>query len=278
MAFPSFRRLPTKLKVMIWKHALENESNDRIVPFDHDSFRVLPTASLISPLLLTCWLSRETALKHLNTQISIYRVPRFGTTESYNNIIARLGTGAQLQYTSGNGPVFEQCGYLYLNLSHDNFCLVDQKTFKYRLEASRAITEGRAAGPWKVPLNHLSYAFDAEACLEIQKVHVPIYYLDRQPPISDYKDCKVPPELFFPTESLPNTEQGRFQLMAPTKGEEEINYDLSTLSSLEYREKWASQFVTAIFDHELEPYKWKDPYNLLAPRSNTEDEMQVDSE
>ncbi|KAI0007400.1 hypothetical protein F4779DRAFT_619645 [Xylariaceae sp. FL0662B] len=266
-SFTLFSKLPVELQLCIWDKALEDESDNRIVPFDYHERRVLPTASLVSPLLSTCALSRRAALSYFKTTLDIFSVPRAGSAGHFKNIIERTAAGEKVTNPSDFDDrklVCKRRGRLYLNLARDVICQIERREFRKELQASRAVTQGEAPASCKVPLDHLSWALSREQCRQIMKVHLLMEWFDRQPPVADYGDYKAAPDRCFNAEDFPGTEQGCCQLVPPTTTRAQIYYDLSTLTSLAYKAKWAGKYVTVRFDHQLDPNQWKDPHKILA--------------
>ncbi|KAK8120461.1 hypothetical protein PG999_004581 [Apiospora kogelbergensis] len=96
----SFSTLPSELRIKVWKEALENESDTRLVvtyfpemldPGTH----ILPHAGLLSPLLTVSLESRHCALAFYSLRLPVY--PLFMTLERYlatpkqNNSSGRVG-------------------------------------------------------------------------------------------------------------------------------------------------------------------------------------------
>ncbi|KAK8062879.1 hypothetical protein PG997_014976 [Apiospora hydei] len=72
--FPQFSRLAPELRMMIWKEALKNETQDRIALVHRDSLRIVPSKSLVSPLMAVNQESREVALTYFDVRLDIVRL------------------------------------------------------------------------------------------------------------------------------------------------------------------------------------------------------------
>ncbi|KAI1077000.1 hypothetical protein F5B20DRAFT_593617 [Whalleya microplaca] len=268
-SFDLFSCLPVELQYEIWESAVENESNDRIVPLDDTQQRVLPNASLVSPLLSACTLSRKVALAHYNTPLDMFSVPRTAFANYYTTIVERTAAGERYpdpKREDDETPICQRRGRLYLNLSRDNFFLIEDTRYKKGLKI-RGIYDP-IKGSLKAPLLHRSWALSEEQCRQIKKIYIMEYRKDEELPVRDYGDYKVPPGEVFLPENFSGTEQGCIHIIKSGNGTpEEVFLDLATLTSTEYAMKYSTKYITFKFDHSLGETKWIDPYKIINPFS-----------
>ncbi|KAI1776679.1 hypothetical protein F4818DRAFT_440078 [Hypoxylon cercidicola] len=110
----AFNTLPTELRLLVWNRALlEEASTGRIVFFDLDSSRVIPTKHLVSPMLTLNRESRYCALKFYSMKLTVARVPKT-LDGNYKNSSA---IGAYSTFVIPDEP----CGTLFLSQKHDIF-------------------------------------------------------------------------------------------------------------------------------------------------------------
>ncbi|KAK7911636.1 hypothetical protein PG985_014117 [Apiospora marii] len=122
--FPKFSSLAPELRHMIWDMALENEADNRIVLVHRLTLRVLPSKSLISPIMAVDKESRERALTHYNVKLSISTFPapsvtRPGPVEKWDHIYSRSRAERLLNDLSDDASK----GCIYVNLARDKFLL-----------------------------------------------------------------------------------------------------------------------------------------------------------
>ncbi|KAK8105358.1 hypothetical protein PG999_008717 [Apiospora kogelbergensis] len=73
--FRYFSRLPPEIRHAIWKLALETHAKTRFIILDVDTQRIIPTASLVSPMLLVNQESRFLALSYCyTTNVDIHEI------------------------------------------------------------------------------------------------------------------------------------------------------------------------------------------------------------
>ncbi|KAK8057239.1 hypothetical protein PG996_011176 [Apiospora saccharicola] len=73
--FSLFSDFAPEIRCMIWRHALEEESSNRMVLVHQDSLRIMPSKSLRSSLMLASHESRLCAKELYNIQIDVYAMP-----------------------------------------------------------------------------------------------------------------------------------------------------------------------------------------------------------
>ncbi|KAK8080742.1 hypothetical protein PG997_008560 [Apiospora hydei] len=74
--FTNFPLLPPELRHMIWVFALEELAPGRFIVFDVYTQRIIPTAGLVSPMLLVSRESRHLALNYYALRIPVYEITR----------------------------------------------------------------------------------------------------------------------------------------------------------------------------------------------------------
>ncbi|KAI1101363.1 hypothetical protein F4804DRAFT_347732 [Jackrogersella minutella] len=72
--FP-FNDLPKEVRLLIWEESLRQQSSSRIVILTQDSFEVLPTRALASPLLRANAESRSCALAFFDLRLPVFDLP-----------------------------------------------------------------------------------------------------------------------------------------------------------------------------------------------------------
>ncbi|KAK7959819.1 uncharacterized protein PG986_004673 [Apiospora aurea] len=75
MALPGFAKLPLELQIKVWRHALQAESQERVVPL-HDR-HVVPHRRLASPFLSVNRVSRAEARRFYTVAVPVRALPLF---------------------------------------------------------------------------------------------------------------------------------------------------------------------------------------------------------
>ncbi|KAK8091735.1 hypothetical protein PG997_002096 [Apiospora hydei] len=75
MEFVKFPEFPPEIRDQIWKEAVCEEAEDRLVFVHKDTLRVFPTKNNTSPLLSVNVEARQVALKHYNVRLPIFHLP-----------------------------------------------------------------------------------------------------------------------------------------------------------------------------------------------------------
>ncbi|KAK8042800.1 hypothetical protein PG994_013283 [Apiospora phragmitis] len=115
--FINFGRLPPELRHMVWQNALEENAPGR--------FRIIPTAGLVSPVLLVCRESRHWALKHYSLRIPVHEVSRWAPVTS----VELHGSGPHPIKNLAISEHGAERGCLYLNPGQDPIVLGVRYTY-----------------------------------------------------------------------------------------------------------------------------------------------------
>ncbi|KAK8022549.1 hypothetical protein PG993_013316 [Apiospora rasikravindrae] len=102
MEFVKFPKFPPEIRDKIWKEAVSEEADGRLVFVHKDTLRVLPTRNSISPLLSVNAEARQVALKHYNVRLPIFRLPplKYQLPLSF---VEWIVTTADVQWGRGTG-------------------------------------------------------------------------------------------------------------------------------------------------------------------------------
>lgn len=125
-SFPLFRKLPTELRLRIWRHALPGPRLVNVIaaynhkedtPWRIDAARFIPTRRFPDQILYACWESREVARKHyqlclLNSPTSAAGLPMlcidFSVDVVYVNKSTFLSLERLLDLTNVSKPILLQ--------------------------------------------------------------------------------------------------------------------------------------------------------------------------
>ncbi|KAI2472734.1 hypothetical protein F4781DRAFT_444437 [Annulohypoxylon bovei var. microspora] len=80
-SFP-FNNFPKELRLLIWEEALLQESSERIVLLTPAHFQIIPSKSLVSPMLTVNKESRYCALKFFDLKLPLFKLPDSATYNS----------------------------------------------------------------------------------------------------------------------------------------------------------------------------------------------------
>ncbi|KAI1453116.1 hypothetical protein F4805DRAFT_470326 [Annulohypoxylon moriforme] len=110
LPFP-INNLTRETRLLIWEAALFQESSERIVLLGASQFDIIPSKSLISPMLVVSKESRACALDFFNLKLSLFDIP---TSLSYCLELNYLDIGEMIE-----SPRDDKC--VYISLEHDTF-------------------------------------------------------------------------------------------------------------------------------------------------------------
>ncbi|KAK8036242.1 hypothetical protein PG993_008856 [Apiospora rasikravindrae] len=144
--FPQFSRFVPELREMIWKEALKNEAKDRIALVHRDSRRIVPSKSLVSPLLAVNHDLREVALAYFDVRLDVVHLnldPAIEDTYSWaatrpedweHHVRTETYIAAHKALTSqpASAQPATPKGCLYLNSQDDTFLLSFKATVDNR--------------------------------------------------------------------------------------------------------------------------------------------------
>ncbi|ETS74175.1 hypothetical protein PFICI_14041 [Pestalotiopsis fici W106-1] len=156
-SFSRFRLLTAELRVLVWKFALTNESDERLVIFDRYDMRIIPTPHLISPLLFVNWETRVLALKHYNTEVAVYHMPDTQTmiNSGHGGLVM---SDAAIQHFGAAENEYGPKGCIRLRLTSDTFMVGEKNTYmdcRHEILSRRtwvgALRDGNSP---RIPLGH----------------------------------------------------------------------------------------------------------------------------
>ncbi|KAK7981889.1 hypothetical protein PG988_004127 [Apiospora saccharicola] len=151
MAFQCFPRLPCELRIMIFKEALRNETQHRLIVLSEANrprgltwnTRVHPFTDLVSPFLSVNRVSRDVAQRFFTCKLAVYEVPQKATELSSpdddvywtRKASTWFQEMASLKVTREEYPEYR--GMLYPNLERD-IVTTAKKVIKWRIAYWRA--------------------------------------------------------------------------------------------------------------------------------------------
>ncbi|KAI1501376.1 hypothetical protein F5X99DRAFT_409160 [Biscogniauxia marginata] len=244
-SFTPFSRLPTELRHMIWELAIEEESKHRLVLLDVLIKRITPTSSLVSPFLTTCHQSRHVALKHFNTTVEVFRMPRserIRLSSFDDGTTPRRETGLTRFCLWALNPLRfrEPKGILYLNLSRDIiFPFMLPTGSLMATQEWRDLTNDRE-GPWNASLEHTTKPLSGVDPLSLIKT-VHLFSINGTRPRSPkYRTSR---DSFYPEHNLTTVDSVYFLFLEGMSSLERLFYDLTSLSGREFLQKWSAYYM-----------------------------------
>ncbi|KAI1425420.1 hypothetical protein F5Y12DRAFT_374666 [Xylaria sp. FL1777] len=244
-SFPRFRQLPKELQIMIWKWAIYEEGSSRAVLLDSGhatcTDRVMPTWSLLSPIMSANHLSRQMAMEVYMTKLDVLRLRE------------PSGKAPQRDRKLPCGP-YVHVGYIFLSLQLEEFhinhkmlpvigCVGDLVGPSCRWETLTQRKEGR----WDLPTKYITSPLSSDQCSQIQKLRETDY--DYCPPRAEnfhLKHCNVRrywtwgkmPKALYNRNKFPHVKSCWRMLIPMVKDIGDLIFDLSTLDGRTFYKKW----------------------------------------